>query len=122
MRGETILLVDDDNDLRQLLSMRLRLEGYRVHEASDGSAGAEAAMKVKPDLVIMDVVMPGKNGIETAEELLSSTDTLLIPVIVMTAFDDKSKRDSAKNCGAVAYLTKPINEDKLFGVIHSVLG
>jgi len=122
MHGQTILVVDDDRDFLDTLGMRLTGSGYKVLTAVDGNQGMEIARKIKPDLIILDIMMPGKDGLATERDLVGITDTMLIPVIVVTAHADKKKKRRAAELGAVAFLTKPFDDDVLLNLIRSNIG
>jgi len=122
MAGRSILLVDDDTDFLDMLEVRLSRNGYKVLRAIDGIQGTEIAKKAKPDLIIMDILMPGKDGIQMGADLLSSFDTMLIPVVVVTALDDAETKAKARKLGAAAFFTKPFDENKLMSTIKRLIG
>jgi CheY-like chemotaxis protein len=122
MHGQDILIIDDDTDLLELLCHRLRMHGYNVRTAADGSEGYQLAEKEKPDLIILDIRMPVKDGLTTEEDLLKSMGTMLIPVIVMTAFDEPEKKRRAERLGAVAYFKKPLDDSRFMEAVDSILG
>lgn len=122
MHGQDVLIVDDDKDFVEVMGLKLRKSGFNVKMAYDGKRGYEIATRDKPDLIILDIRMPVKDGISTVEDLLQTASTMFIPVIVVTAFDDKMKKKRAEQLGAVAYLTKPLDEKKFIRVVHNILG
>ena len=83
--AETILVVDDDLDILELLKMNLEPEGYNVRTASDGDSAVQSARIDPPDLILLDVMMPHKNGFQVIEELKDIEETKSIPVILVTA-------------------------------------
>src|SRR5918912_2888363 len=81
----TVLVIDDEAPIRLLCRVNLEAEGMTVLEAQDGDAGLEAAREERPDIVLLDVMMPGRNGWEVAEELLADERTNSIPIVFLTA-------------------------------------
>lgn len=102
-----ILSVDDDPDIRQLISITLTAEGYRVLEAPDGATALAAATAARPDLILLDFMMPGINGIEVCARLQESPTTAHIPVVFLTAVTGEVERARAFALGAVDYVVKP---------------
>ena len=104
-----ILIVDDETDIIKLLSMRLKSCDYDVISASDGESGLKKAQKEKPDLIILDVLMPKMNGFEICKRLKENELTKNMPVIMLTAL--AQERDLAKGLkeGADCFITKPFS-------------
>ncbi len=103
-----ILSVDDDADIRELITLTLEGEGYRVITAPDGPSALEAAATVRPDLILLDYMMPGMNGVEVCARLQDSPATSHIPVVFLTAVTGEVERSRAFALGAVDYLVKPL--------------
>ena len=101
-----ILLVEDDNNLREIFEMRLQAEGYVTITASDGEEALVVAMKEKPDLIIADVMMPKLSGFEMLETLRAAPDMKDVKVIMMTALGQAEDRVRGENLGVVKYLVK----------------
>lgn len=116
-----ILIVDDSQTESLRFTQMLENNGYKVFVASNGEDGVAAAAKNKPDLVLMDVVMPGLNGFQATRQITRSNETSHIPVIIITTKDQETDRVWAKRQGATAFLTKPISEKVLLDAIHSAL-
>ena len=104
-----ILSVDDDPDIRDLISITLKGEGYDVVMASDGASGLAAATVSRPDLILLDYMMPGMNGVEVCARLQDSPVTSHIPVVFLTAVTGEVERSRAFALGAVDYLIKPLD-------------
>ncbi|MDO8987751.1 MAG: response regulator, partial [Coriobacteriia bacterium] len=104
-----ILSVDDDPDIRDLISITLRSEGYDVVMAADGASGLAAATVSRPDLILLDYMMPGMNGVEVCARLQDSPVTSHIPVVFLTAVTGEVERSRAFALGAVDYLIKPLD-------------
>lgn len=116
----TILVIDDNRDICTLLKTLLQ-DKFRVIQAHDGTAGIKIATKYVPDLVICDVMMPGKDGYETCRRLKSEITTSHIPVLLLTACALDEQKAEGYDCGADAYLTKPFNSKVLFSMVGSLL-
>jgi CheY-like chemotaxis protein len=117
----TILVVDDSSLMRTFLTLLLKKQGHIVLNAEDGYRVLKMAEIVIPDLIIMDVDMPGMDGFQLCERLKNNANTTNIPVIFLTARSDVRSRNKALFLGASAYLVKPIGKKKLFETIQSNL-
>jgi twitching motility two-component system response regulator PilH len=115
-----ILVVDDSPTDRTYVSELLASSGYQVITANDGTEGVEKAHADRPDLVLMDVVMPGINGFQATRAISTSTDTKHIPVIICTTKNQETDKVWGMRQGARDYLVKPINRDELLGKIQSL--
>ena len=120
-KPKRILVVDDDPEILALLVARLKQRGYEIFEANDGEKALEQARESKPDLVILDVMMPHKNGWEVARELKQDPSTKGIGIIVLTAIGEKMNELTSPLYGADAYIDKPFEFDKLEKTISGVL-
>jgi DNA-binding response OmpR family regulator len=109
----TVLVVDDEAPIRLLCRVNLEAEGMSVLEASDGDSGLATARAESPDVVLLDVMMPGRNGWEVAEELLADEGTSGIPIIFLTARAEVKDRAKGIDLGGVDYVTKPFNPVEL---------
>ena len=107
--GEQILVVDDDDSTRFLLKIVLEQEGYVISQADDGLEAVEVFRRRMPDLVLLDLMMPGQDGFTTCQQLQSLPNGDLTPVIVITALNDYKSLHRAFEAGAVDYITKPID-------------
>jgi DNA-binding response OmpR family regulator len=114
-----ILLVDYEEDVAKALRARLRANGYDVVLAFDCVQGLTTAQKEKPDLIILDIMIPGGGGFAVAERLKHSADTRAIPVIFLTGIS--GEEDRAYKAGACSYLMKPYDPEELLGVIKRTL-
>jgi DNA-binding response OmpR family regulator len=104
-----ILIVDDTPDIVQFLVVRLRAEGFDTLTAYNGFDGLDIARREKPDLIILDVMMPQLNGFQVCRKLKQDPEYADIPVIFLTAKDQPSDRFWGEEVGAAAYLTKPVD-------------
>ncbi|MCX7845149.1 MAG: response regulator [Dictyoglomaceae bacterium] len=115
-RAVKVLIAEDEPIVRMDLRELLESQGYQViGEASDGQSAVNIARREKPDVVIMDIRMPGMDGIEAAKIL---TEEEISPVIFLTAYSDRELVERAKEVGVVAYLVKPFKETDLFPTIE----
>ena len=116
-----ILVVDDDPSLRFLITASLEDEEYDISEAADGIEAYKMIQKEKPDLILLDVMMPGMTGYELCTALKQNSDTKNILVIMLTAKgQERDKRDS-KQAGADLYLRKPFSPLELIDIVSSLL-
>ncbi len=114
----TILVVDDDDSIRSLLQQELSDAGYLIEQATNGKEALEAVRKNKPDLIILDVMMPEMNGFDVAAVLKNDPQTMDIPIIVLSIVQDKAR---GFRIGVDRYLTKPIDTNVLFTEVGSLL-
>ncbi len=122
-KPQSILVVDDNEDIRNLLSFLLTKEGYQVTMASDGDEGLEIALTIKPDLILLDVMMPKVSGLETLTALRANKDSKIsaIPVVMITAKAGTTDVDEALARGADSYIVKPFRPTSLINKVHSFL-
>lgn len=117
-----ILLVEDNEMNRDMLSRRLIRRGYAVAIAVDGEAGVAAAAREKPDLILMDMSLPGIDGWEATRQLKAQEATRAIPIIGLSAHAMAGDRDKAMAAGCDDYDTKPVELPRLIGKIETLLG
>jgi DNA-binding response OmpR family regulator len=115
------LIIDDEAPIRLLCKVNLEAEGIEVLEAEDGVTGLEAARAEKPDAILLDVMMPGLDGWNVAEELLADESTSAIPIIFLTARADLRDRVRGMDAGGLDYITKPFNPLELASVVREVV-
>ncbi|MCA9205007.1 MAG: response regulator, partial [Planctomycetales bacterium] len=114
--SKRILLVEDDHDVAQGTSMRLRRAGYHVIHAADGEQGVSEALKHGPDAILLDVRMPRMNGLDVLEELRKSHETMKIPVVMLSA--SLLDQQAALEAGARYFLKKPYDRDTLLAAVE----
>jgi CheY-like chemotaxis protein len=117
-KAQTILVVDDDTPIRSLLRQELTEAGYEVKEAANGKAALDMVRMSKPDLIILDVMMPEINGFDVAAVLKNDPATMDIPIIILSIVQDKER---GFRIGVDRYLTKPINTEHLFHEVEELL-
>jgi DNA-binding response OmpR family regulator len=115
------LVIDDEAPIRLLCRVNLAAEGVEVLEAADGATGLEIAKREKPDAILLDVMMPGLDGWNVAERLLSAEETRAIPIIFLTARADLRDRVRGMDAGGLDYVTKPFNPVELASLVREVV-
>ena len=119
--GARVLVVDDEAPIRLLCRVNLEAEGIHVLEAGDGTTGLDLARAEQPDVVLLDVMMPGLDGWRVAEQLLEDERTNEIPIIFLTARAEFRDRARGLDIGGVDYVTKPFNPVDLAPLVNDLL-
>ncbi|MDP9262269.1 MAG: response regulator [Actinomycetota bacterium] len=117
----SVLVIDDEAPIRLLCRVNLEAEGMKVFEAADGPTGLEQARENTPDVVLLDVMMPGLDGWRVAEQLLQDDRTSEIPIIFLTARAEFRDRARGLDIGGVDYVTKPFNPLELAPLVRDLL-
>jgi two-component system alkaline phosphatase synthesis response regulator PhoP len=120
-RALRVLVVDDEAPIRLLCRVNLEAEQMDVLEAADGLSGLEAARRERPDVILLDVMMPGLDGWRVAEELLEDPDTSSIPIVFLTARAELRDQARGLDLGGLGYVTKPFNPVELAETIRYVI-
>ena len=121
MSKQTILVVDDERDLLDLIEYNLKKEGFKVLKAENGEEGIRKAKEHKPDLILLDIMMPKMDGLEAVEIMRKDDDLKKTPIIFLTARSDEKTEIDGLNKGGDDYITKPISTTKLVSRIKAVL-
>jgi two-component system alkaline phosphatase synthesis response regulator PhoP len=121
MTGSRILIIEDDSDIIELLEYNLTREGYRVEAARSGEDGLQRAQSSPPDLIILDLMLPGTNGLEVCRALKKETRTDRIPVVMLTAKSDEADIVAGLELGADDYITKPFSPRVLLARLRAVM-
>ena len=116
-----ILIVDDEADIVMSLSKRLHFAGYEIAVAGDGEEATRVALKMQPDIIILDIGMPCGDGHVVADRIRANVNTMFAQIIFLTARVGEADRDRALQAGAYGYLTKPFKPDELLRMIESAL-
>ncbi len=120
--GKTILIVEDEPRNMTLTRDLLKISGYETIEAVDGRQGVEKAKSAKPNLILMDIMMPKMDGYAACREIKADPATKNIPVIMLTAVGYDLNKKLAKQMGADGYVTKPFSRQQLVDAISLLLG
>ncbi len=118
MARETILIIDDDATLRELLAAQLHTAGYRTQEAAEGTSGLRLTAEVAPDLIVLDVMMPGMSGWEVCEHIRAKSR---VPIILLTAKGEEFDKLRGFRLGVDDYVTKPFSFAELMARVGAVL-
>ena len=111
-----VLIIDDEPDIREIVRIYLSDEGYDVIEAANGHDGILKAQELKPDLIVLDIMMPGINGFEVAKHLKDDPNTQDIPIIILSVL----AHDSQYRQGIMDYISKPFRQEELVNTIHKI--
>src|SRR5690348_14901870 len=114
----TVLVVDDEQTLREMLDYNLRREGYRVLAAADGPAAVRLAYHERPDLIILDLMLPGMNGFEVCRAVRRELD---MPILMLSAREEEIDKVLGLELGADDYLTKPFGLRELLARVHALI-
>ncbi len=116
-----ILLIEDEEDIASLIKLQAEVTGYKLHVEVDGINGYRAVEREKPDLVILDIMLPGQNGLDVCRKIKSNPDLRDIPVIILTAKSDELDVVLGLELGADDYVAKPFSPKVLFSRIKAVM-
>jgi DNA-binding response OmpR family regulator len=116
-----VLVIDDEAPIRLLCRVNLEADGMQVLEASDGPTGLEKARNDEPDVILLDVMMPGLDGWQVAEELLDDRRTSSIPIVFLTARAEVRDRARGLDLGGIDYVTKPFNPIELAPQVRELI-
>jgi DNA-binding response OmpR family regulator len=123
LAGKVVLLVDDDEDLLVALAAPLRRQGFDVAVATDAVTAVSTAVKQPPDAIVLDIGLPGGDGLMVMQRLHSLPQLAGVPVIMLSGRDPEEHRDASLAAGAVAYFAKPVSTEALTGaVVGALLG
>lgn len=118
---KTILVIDDEPDIAQLLQVNFKQEGYTVETAEDGMQGLEKVAAMQPDLILVDEIMPQMTGLEVLRQLKQNHSTSRIPVVMLSAKGSQEDMDAGWRAGIDLYLTKPFALSELKDIVASIL-
>jgi DNA-binding response OmpR family regulator len=116
-----VLVIDDEAPIRLLCRVNLEAEGMKVVEAQDGTEGLEKARREQPDVILLDVMMPGLDGWEVLHRLLDDKQTKEIPIVFLTARAELRDRARGLELGGVDYVTKPFNPTELAPLVQELI-
>jgi DNA-binding response OmpR family regulator len=118
MSRPLILVVDDEPNIRETVSYILELEGFRVETAEDGEQALEAARRLQPKVILLDVMMPHRDGFSVCSALRADPTLWSVQIVMLTALGQKVHQQRALEAGADYYLTKPFDEDELLTLLR----
>ncbi len=118
---DKIVIIDDESDIRDILSYNLIKEGFKVHQAENGKEGIELCKSIKPDLVILDVMMPGMDGVEVCENLRKTPGLENVLICFLTARNEDYSQIAGLDAGADDYISKPIKPRVFVSRIHALI-
>jgi DNA-binding response OmpR family regulator len=118
MKSKTILIIDDEVEFAEMIRIRLEANGFHIETAPDGTAGIERASAIQPELILLDVMMPGLDGFAVLRRLRKDEATRGIPVVMLTARGEFKSIAEAQAIGAADYLIKPVETDQLLKLIR----
>lgn len=116
-----VLICDNEDVLRALVRAALDRSGYEIVEARDGDESVELARRLQPDLIVLDMMMPGRNGVEVLEELRREPRLHETPVVMLTARAQAADREAASRAGTDYFLAKPFSPKELASVVEGLL-
>lgn len=119
---ETVLVVEDNEEIAALLKFKLSRSGFDVVHAENGKVGLEAARANRPDIIVLDILMPVMNGLEALKHLKSDPRLMSIPVIILTALGNEKEIVDGFELGADDYVTKPFGGEEFLARVKAVLG
>ncbi|MBK7896902.1 MAG: response regulator [Candidatus Promineifilaceae bacterium] len=117
----SVLVVDDEPMTRNLLRLMLERDGYRILEAADGLQALDVVAQEKPDVLILDVMMPNMDGVTVCERLRAEAETAALPIILLSARTSQDAIRTGMAAGANKYLGKPVGRDELIRTVREVL-
>ena len=119
--GKRVLVVDDEKFVRELIKIKLGRCGLTVLEATNGLEAVEMAKSLKPDMILMDVMMPKMNGFVACQQLKADPDTARIPIVMLTARGEQANQEQGLASGAADYMSKPFSPQKLAELVIEIL-
>jgi two-component system OmpR family response regulator len=115
--GRAVLVVEDDPEINELVGAYVQIAGFEYQPALNGTQAVEKARQSRPVLIVLDIMLPDFDGFEVVRRLRSEAGTQGIPIVMLTALDREEYRQRGKSAGAVEYLTKPFDPDRLIEAI-----
>lgn len=120
--AKRVLLIEDEPNIIEAISFILTRDGWTVHTHSDGETAAERVRQLPPDMIILDVMLPGRSGFDILRDLRGDPQTQAIPVMMLTARGQAKDRDMAMRLGASHFMTKPFSNAEVLEHVRSLVG
>ncbi|MEO0937131.1 MAG: response regulator [Pseudomonadota bacterium] len=119
--GKSVLLVEDEANIREAMAFLLGREGWRVETEENGAAALGRIRQLKPDLVVLDYMLPGRNGMEILSDLRADPDFALLPVLMLTARGQARDREQAERAGVSRFMTKPFSNAEVLTAVRDLV-
>ena len=119
--GHSVLLIEDEPNIIEAISFILSRDGWTVHSHSNGADASNEVIRRQPDVVVLDVMLPGKTGFEVLQEIRENTETANIPVLMLTARGQNKDREKAESYGANMYMTKPFSNSEVLEKVKTLV-
>jgi len=120
--SKTVLLIEDEPNIIEAIRFILSREGWRVETHSDGQTALEAVARTRPDVVILDVMLPNRSGFDILQDLRAGEDTRTLPVLMLTARGQTKDRELAERYGASRFMTKPFSNTDVLTSVRELVG
>lgn len=118
--SKNLLLIEDEPNIIEAISFILSRDGWSVRAHSDGTNAAQTASRLKPDVIILDVMLPGKSGYDILRELRDAPETATVPVLMLTARGQSKDRELAEKAGASRFMTKPFSNADVIEAVRAL--
>ncbi|MFK7761817.1 MAG: response regulator transcription factor [Roseobacter sp.] len=119
--GKRVLLVEDEANIIEAIRFLLSRDGWQVSTHSNGADAVSVVRELQPDLLVLDVMLPGKSGFEILDELRSDADTVALPVLMLTARGQSRDREMAEKAGVSRFMTKPFSNAEVLTAVRDLL-
>jgi DNA-binding response OmpR family regulator len=119
--AKSVLLIEDEPNIIEAIRFLLEREGFDVSEHSNGTTAHDQIQSLKPDLVVLDLMLPGKSGLQILEEIRANAATAPLPVLMLTAKGQRRDREAAVNAGVSKFITKPFSNDDIVAAVKTLL-
>ncbi len=119
--GKSVLLVEDESNIIEAMSFLLSREGWQVNTHSDGATALDVIKSDRPDLVVLDYMLPGKSGMEILTDLRADPDYLTLPVLMLTARGQSRDREQAEKAGVSRFMTKPFSNTEVLTAVRDLV-
>jgi len=116
--NKDVLVVEDDREINELVGAYVEIAGFTYRSALDGAAALRQVRESPPSLIVLDLMLPDADGFEICRAIKSNRQTASIPILMLTALDGEEHRRRGQECGAVAYMTKPFDPDRLLEALQ----
>jgi len=120
--GKRILLIEDEPNIVEAISFLLNRDGWEVSTHSNGKGAIEAIARVRPDVLVLDVMLPGRSGFDILQEVRANHETTGLPVLMLTARGQTKDREMAERLGATRFMTKPFSNTRVLECIQELAG